>query len=477
MNFFHNKDRLITLFIFFIIIALRVPHITASPFEACEFWRQSDTEAIARNFVENRFNIFFPQLNYDGPLPNYSQLEFQITTFLIAILYKLFGYHYILARLVPAAFFMGSAYFVYLVAKRYYSREAAWMAVILYGIMPLNLFFSRAIMPEPAALFFFVGAFYFFSRWIDDEMFSHLLVSAVFTALAISQKVPAVFVGIPMIFMAAAKYKKSIFLNRKLWAFALIALLPDIIYFKWLGTVAEFKFVDGIATKHIFPEFFRAIFTKSAWDFFYVQIPKSFTWYAVALALAGFLKTDRRKEYPVVIWALAMVLELATIVAVIKFNYYMVFITPPMALLGGKFLAGICRSKKGAALAFALLLLFTVQSLSNVAPFYKQQQDVLVQAEVVRQLTRKDDLIVTGTLNPGVLNAGRRQGWRANIKYYDYIPQDPENEVKYYVERGAKLFVPLKDQIYGDDGSYRKYLEQNYEKIEPVKGYPVYKLQ
>lgn len=495
MSDLRNKERFITVLIFLFILALRIPHINSSPYEACELWRQSDTEAIARNFVEHRFNIFFPQLNYDGPLPNYSQLEFQITTFLIAILYKIFGYHYFLARLVPLLFFMGSVYFLFLIGKKFYGAKAAWLAILIYAILPLNLFFSRAIMPESAALLFFTGAFYFFSRWIDSEKFCYLIYSALFTAFAISQKVPTIFVGIPMIFMAAVKYKWKMFLKLDLWLFALLSLLPPLVYFKWLGTVAQFKFVNGIASKHILPDFYKAFFTPGAWKFFYIQIPKSFTWYVAILFVIGLFTADWKSKYPVGMWALAMMLELATIVAVIKFNYYLIFMSPPMALLAGRLLyliwekfpkipflpethpKGRWKVETGPILVVVILMLIMVSGIRQAAPFYEQKEDILTQARIVDALTKKDDLIVTGTLDPGILNASHRQGWRANIKYYDFIPSKPKDEVKYYMDRGAKLFVPLKGSIYGDDGSYRKYLDEHFPKIEAIKGYPVYLLR
>ncbi|MGH7755814.1 MAG: hypothetical protein ACREM8_05950, partial [Vulcanimicrobiaceae bacterium] len=56
-------------------------------------WRQGDTAAIARNFATLDANPFQPQVDYDGPPPNYVELELQIVPFLAALLYKVFGVH------------------------------------------------------------------------------------------------------------------------------------------------------------------------------------------------------------------------------------------------------------------------------------------------------------------------------------------------------------------------------------------------
>ena len=48
-------------------------------------WRQGDTAAIARNFPRLRFDIMYPQTLYNGPPPNYVELELQIVPFLAAV--------------------------------------------------------------------------------------------------------------------------------------------------------------------------------------------------------------------------------------------------------------------------------------------------------------------------------------------------------------------------------------------------------
>ena len=71
-------------------------------------WRQGDTASIARNFARLEYNIVAPQTNYDGPPPNYVELELQIVPFLAATLYKTFGVHEIFGRLITLAFSLGT---------------------------------------------------------------------------------------------------------------------------------------------------------------------------------------------------------------------------------------------------------------------------------------------------------------------------------------------------------------------------------
>ncbi|WP_409343230.1 ArnT family glycosyltransferase [Paenibacillus sp. MBLB4367] len=466
------KEHRVAVFLLLLLLLLRLPYLGASPYEY-DSWRQSDTEAMARNFVENRFNPFYPQMHYEGPQPNYVQLELQITTFLIAILYKLFGFHYELARIVPVLFFTGSAVFVYLIARHYFAKPAAWIAIVLYGSLPLTLLYSRAIMPESAALFFFTGCFYFFSRWIKEDRLWVLLLAAVFTALAISQKVPTVFVGLPMIGMAVAKYKLRSLWSWKLWGFALLSLLPPYLYFVWLASISEYTFVSGIASKHVIPNFLHAFYTKGGLDFFRKELPEAFTVWGIALFAAGLASLHWRKHYPLGLWAIAMILEALTVVAVIKFNYYLIFLCPLVALLGARFLHVLGKARIGMAASLVIASAACWAGLQTAIPsMHKQQAELIHQAAVVQQLTNIDDLIVVGTDDPSLLNASNRNGWRVT----NTLPGKPIEELQTFKRQGAKYFVPLKGFIYDDDGKVKAYLDAHFEKIEAEGGYSIYRL-
>lgn len=481
--------RIFLIGLFAFVLAVRLPYLADSPY-GYDSWRQSDTEAMARNFAEHRFNVLYPQLNYQGPLPNYAQLELQVTTALIAVLYKLFGYHYALARIVPILFFMGSALFVYRIALRHFSALAAALALLLYGLLPLNVLYSRAIMPESAALFFYTGAFYLFGEWIARGKRGLLIASSLFTALAVCEKVPAVFVGIPMIVMAVYKYRSSILFRRELWAFAAMALLPPFAYYSWLGKVAESAFVSGIASKHILPAMAGAVLTKEAWAFFAAELPKAFTWCGLGLFLLGFTLAllRLRSHLALCAWTLAMLAELATIVAVIRFNYYLIFIGPLVALLGAYVLArlfervwtsgrraGKFRIATAVVGIGAAIVVVVFESFMTVAPVIgRQNEDVIRQAAVVERYSSPDDLIVTGTDDPSLLNASHRAGWRVT----NSMQEDSVAELDYFVREGAAYFVPLKGYIDGDPyGRLKRYLDERYPKLEADSEYFIYKLR
>jgi hypothetical protein len=125
--------------------------------------------------------------------------------------------------------------------------------------------------------------------------------------------------------------------------------------------------------------------------------------------------------------------------------------------------------------AAAVLAVLSAESYRQVAPVIGIQNDELIrQAEVVERLTSPDDLIVTGTDDPSLLNASHRAGWRVT----NSIPGDPVAELNYFVREGAVYFVPLKGYIDGDpDGLLRQTLEERYPKLEAGSEYYIYKLR
>lgn len=460
------------LLLFLLLLAPRLYGITHSPFESGDLWRQPDTEAIALLFLRQGFNPLRPQFFYDGPFPNVVALELQVTTTLIAALYQLFGRHFLLARLVPVAFFLGSAGFLYGIARRYLTPWGAALSVLLYGLFPVNLYLSRSIQPEAAGLFFYIGALYLFLRFVETDRDRWLILSALFTALAITQKPQTALIGLPMLGAAWARYGWRWTLQPRLYLFALGALGLPALYYAYSNAVAEFHFVSGIATKHIFTRFYSDILTPEAREFFRLHLPKAFTGTGLVVIGAGLLWV-RRGFTLIYLWVLASVINLVAVVAVIKFYYYLVYLTPPLAVVGGALLARIRWRLVPAAIVAAV----GVTGFLWIRTMYEGWPALETQGRIVRELTSPDELIVIGTRDPALLNMAERAGWRFGLALYPGVPREPVAELEYYVSRGARYFVPMQGYIYGDDaGRLRAHLEATYQRVEPVPGFPVYRL-
>lgn len=480
-------------FLLLFLLVIRLYHLGAAPLEIEESWRQADTESIAWNFVSYDFNLFHPNFNYDGPLPNIPALEIQITTYIIAILYKLFGHYYFLARLVPGIFFILSAYYLYLLASIYMSWRGALFTVLIYGILPVNLYYSRAIMPESAALLFWIGGVYYFNIWIlsrDREelqrfprfkkrtpLSTTLTLSSCFLALAIMTKPPVVFVGIPMVYLCIQNFKWKWLKFPELWGYFFFTLGLPAVYYYYSTRIADYKFTLGIGKDIILQEAWAAFYSTEAIVFFKESAPKLIGYIGIFL-LVAVLFVLTRKQAMLAVWLGAMVLEVMLIVGPIRALYYLIFLTVPWALLLGNLFDRMFSDSWGKVLCFIALIVIVKNSYDEVKPLYTINTVMQAQIEVVQKVTEQEDLLVVGSYDPCLLSMADRRGWRYNIENDQDIPEDPLDELSYYINKGAKYFVPIQGKVYGDDdGQIMNHIEENYPKIELMKGYPIYVLQ
>jgi 4-amino-4-deoxy-L-arabinose transferase-like glycosyltransferase len=91
-------------------------------------------------------------------------------------------------------------------------------------------------MPESAMLFFSVSMIYFFTRWLDRETWKDFLLASLFTTLTFLIKLPTLYMGGPLLFLAWLKFRSKIFAQFKLYIFVILILTPPLL---WYSHMAE----------------------------------------------------------------------------------------------------------------------------------------------------------------------------------------------------------------------------------------------
>ena len=173
-------------------------------------WRQGDTAAIARNFATLDLNPFHPQTDYDGPPPNYVELELQIVPFLAALLYKLFGVHEIFGRLISIGFSLGTIVVAGFFARwMFASRLAGCAAALAFAIYPGSVYYGRTFTPDTTMTFFLCAAVFAGARWIDgpaEPRFGRRFwTAALLTAAALLAKPVAAVALVPIVALIVAR--------------------------------------------------------------------------------------------------------------------------------------------------------------------------------------------------------------------------------------------------------------------------------
>ncbi|OKH17396.1 hypothetical protein FACHB389_34685, partial [Nostoc calcicola FACHB-389] len=137
-NIIKTKDKNSPIvFLLILAIALRIYNIN-SPIIGIHSWRQSDTAAIARNFYENGFNLFYPQIDWGGNSPGYCETEFPIYSFIVALIYRVFGVAEFWGRFLSIICFLVALYFLYQFIIKISDKKIASWSCLFFVILPLN---------------------------------------------------------------------------------------------------------------------------------------------------------------------------------------------------------------------------------------------------------------------------------------------------------------------------------------------------
>lgn len=435
-------------------------------YEMIESWRQTDTYSIAINYLQYDMNPLAPQLNYDGIGNIYVQLELQIVPYLSALIFRCFGNTSVFVpRLLSILFYFGSAWFLFRILRKFTSLWPAIMGILLYLFMPVSLIFSRAIMPEACAMFFYCGAICFLLDWYMENASHKIWLSAIFMAFAILEKIPVAFAGLLVLACFFWKERLYCFRRKEFWGYGVICLGLPLTYYTYASIIATANCVDGIASKRIFAEGLSAFFTSEAMDFFRTELPDYFGIAVLIFAVTGFFMCFTTKRKPIAVWTIAFVLELATIVAVIRFGYYLIFIAPVLAALCAIAFENI-RAKKAVAAVICFAVVFCIE-LYQAIPYWNSvtqiDTPVVHVAETMDSVSQPTDTFAVASGSPIYLNVANRRGYRANLKHYDNIPVGAEAETNYYIEHGVSYFVVVNGTVYDDPtGEYLDYLNRTF---------------
>lgn len=257
-----NKSKiLIILFIAFIL--LRLIGITNDLGDFHHF-RQTYTALFSKNFYENGMNLFKPDLG----ILNYKNVsEFHAYTYLVAIFYKIFGYHIILGRLVSVLFSIGTFIIFYKLIRDFFDEYTAIISSYFLTILPLSIFYSRVFMLESMMLFLSVGMVYFSVRYLETESIKHFIIFTFFSALTILIKIPTLYMGIPIFFMFIMKYQWSVFRKFNFYFYGLLTLFPSVF---WYFLFPKYFSTENMADNSLISVYY----SKDAWEF-YLQLFKN----------------------------------------------------------------------------------------------------------------------------------------------------------------------------------------------------------
>lgn len=448
-------------------------------------WRQGDEAAIARNFALVDPNPLHPQADYNGPGPNYVELELQITPWLASLGYQLFGVHEIFGRLIAIAASLGTVVALYGFGSYLFLSPLAGLgAALLFAIAPGAIYYGRTFQPEALMGLFLTCAIFAGTRlFLDEEERSWRRVPLATLSLlaAILAKPVAVVALLPLFAVSLGRFGLLRTLARpQTWALFLGALVPFALYDRYEVSIAEWPWASGITKTHVIPSLFGAFTSPSAFLAkgaaaigclgmlaHTVLGPVIFT-----LLILAFLSPLRgRAPIMLVAWLAADLLYAYGVVTVERVDYYLYPFLPLAALAGGAYLAsafnielwieGTAWSRRVTATALLLALAVTIlESRKEIAEYYQYDPGLLRQAQLLDRVLPPEALVVQGHLDPSLLYYIHRRGWEEDP--HNWTPFDEQSAI----HKGARFFINVEQNR----------LERNVELAAWLKRFPLLEL-
>ncbi|QNI65824.1 glycosyltransferase family 39 protein [Synechococcus sp. A15-44] len=163
-------------------------------------WRQADTAAMARHFLQEGTPIWLPQVDWGGASAGFVESEFPLYPFLVSRLYGLIGVQEWLGRGLSVFCSALTIWLVMRLGRRWFNPEAGWWAGLAFAIAPLGVYFGRAFQAEALLLLCAAGALESLSLWRERRLPWALALSWVcLTSAGLIKVIPLLWLGLPLL--------------------------------------------------------------------------------------------------------------------------------------------------------------------------------------------------------------------------------------------------------------------------------------
>ncbi|HET9953321.1 MAG TPA: hypothetical protein VFQ61_02395 [Polyangiaceae bacterium] len=132
-------------------------------------WRQADTQAIARHFLEPGSNWLWPRIDWGGAGPGYVETEFQLYTGLVSLLLRAFGENEWAGQALSLAISATTAGLIARWLLRRLGLLPALFGVVAWLSVRSVLLLSTAVMPDGLALLLYVSAWFGFCHYLEAD--------------------------------------------------------------------------------------------------------------------------------------------------------------------------------------------------------------------------------------------------------------------------------------------------------------------
>lgn len=464
---FSRIDSLLLGLILIVALALRSYNIS-TPLADWHSWRQVDTAAVARNFVERDFNLLRPvyddlsnvqtgEYNPEG----LRYVEFPLYNAAIA------GVH-MMMPMIPLeriGRFITILSSLIIISSLYYllrmevSRLSALFAGLVYAIFPFFVYYSRVVLPDTPALaciFASIVLLYMYMKSTSKVRWVQFFFALVFSAFALLIKPTTIFYLLVPAVMYITQYKFSVFKRIDAYIYVIAALLPMYAWRMWIqqfpvGIPAYEWLITTVNTfegpKVIFmrPAFFRWILHERILNLIMGG------WAIMFIGIGIFRKWNKSMLIPFAIGIAADVYLLTFQGGNVQHDYYQTMILPALAIFTGLGIATLYENKKifghpavTTVLVAGILGFSWLMSYETVKGYYGYSEQLIQTAKIIETITPKDALVITdSTGDTTLLYNAHRRGMPSTA---DTLPKLKERGMQYFVTMSAETSAKIEKE-------------------------------
>jgi hypothetical protein len=401
-----------------IAFVVRLYHITY-PVADWHSWRQSDTAAVARNFLRFGIDPLHPryddlsniQSGKDNP-QGWRMAEFP--------LYQVIGAGAklsfpnvpleVVLRLVTIIVSAGTTILLGLLVAEYIDPATGVLTALLFAVLPYSIYYGRTILPDPSMVFWSVLSLWLVGR---GKSYWWTVFGGIAGALALLSKPMAAFLLLPIAWLLLRKYGWSKRLLTQALLFGVISIIPLVLWRRWI-----LQFPEGIPVSTWLLNG-NGIRFKGAWFhwLFAVRLGDLILgFWGLILFGIGLAAAPLKKEGSFFRWwilgALLYLIVFAT--GNVQHDYYQILIIPVVCIYTAKGLASLLRNNL-AGIIVAVLSVVAMLGFSwfTIRTYYWINRPEIVEAGKVADAILPPTAKVIAPYNGDTtfLYQTQRQGW------------------------------------------------------------------
>jgi hypothetical protein len=223
-----------------------------SPLFDFHSWRQADTASIARNFVEERFNPMYPQVDQRGArAEGYVKTGLELHAFIVAALAKVVGFSPQLGRLVNTLLFPVAALLLFRFIQDRYGETAGFIGLFIYAVgLPLQIFIDRAFMNESVLVLLTIVCLWAAQQYCARLCKRHVAVLIGTSSLLAVVKPTYLIVWGAIAGLFLERFGRAAFVRWELWLMAAVNLGLGTLWFRHAGQISQLTGISfGLADK------------------------------------------------------------------------------------------------------------------------------------------------------------------------------------------------------------------------------------